>query len=93
MSREEYIAAKEFSPIFFEVCKWYGEVNFLRLCILSNRKLEAYLGREVDTAFMKFTLVISCDFGVLSQEVGNNLKVDYNIRRWGCRIIVASCLN
>ena len=55
---------------FFEVWKWYCEVNFLISWISSNSKLEAYIGRGVVVAFMEFAIVIHCYFVFLLKEVG-----------------------
>ena len=62
-------------PIFFEVTKWNGLVNLGGFGITANRKGEAPLSCVLDVAFVKGSIMIYGEFGIMAEEDRNASQV------------------
>ena len=59
--------------MLFEVGKWDSEINFTWPSIPSNYELEYKLRGVVDISLVELPFVVHCDFGIITEEVGNSL--------------------
>ena len=73
MSGKQSVVSQQVSPVLFEVWKWHTKVNFSWSCISSDYELESSFWWVVYVPLVEGPLVIHCDFGVVTEEVGNAL--------------------
>ena len=72
MTWKKYITPNQCSLVLFEVCKWDREIYFSWPYILSDYKLEAKFWGVVDVSILYYPFVVHCDFGIMTEEVGNS---------------------
>ena len=59
--------------MLFEVGKWDSKIELLGPCITSDYELESTFRGVVDIYLVKFPSVFHCDFGIITEELGNDL--------------------
>ena len=71
MAGKQYVISQKGSPVLFEVWKWHTKIKLSWSCISSDYELESSFWWVVYAPFVEGNLVIHCDFGVVTEKVGN----------------------
>ena len=71
MAWKKYIVTNQCIPVIFEVWKWGCEIYFSGPLIGSDCEMESKLWGIVDVSLVEPPFVVHCDFGIMTEEVGN----------------------
>ena len=72
MDGKQSVISHQVSPVLLEVWKWHTKVNFSLSCISPDYELKSSLWLVVYIPLVEVPIVIHCDFGVMTEEVGNS---------------------
>ena len=73
MDRKKSVVSQEGIPVLFEVLKWDTKIDLSGPCITSDYELESTFRGVVDVSLVESPLVVHRDFGIMTEELWNDL--------------------